>query len=268
MKFSVLMSLYEKEQPEFLRQALDSLWTQTRPADEIILVYDGFIPDELDKIVQGFRSKMPIQVFRLPENVGLGKALNFGINYCSYEYIFRMDTDDIAVSHRFSLQCEYLDKNPDVALLGGQIAEFETLPENPTTTRSVPISLPEIQKYAKKRNPFNHMTVAYKKSAVKNAGGYQHHWVMEDYNLWLRLLANGEKLDNLPEILVYARTGAGMLARRHGWKYVQSEWQLCRLKYQLHIQAALPALFWFVVRSLPRLLPMGVMRWIYVRLRR
>ncbi len=268
MKFSVLISLYYREKPEFLRECLNSLRDQTRPADEIVMVFDGKITDELEQVVDEFKQYLPIQIFRLPENVGLGKALNYGIQHCSYEYIFRMDSDDIASPNRFELQAQYLIEHPEIALLGGQIAEFHTDPNQAHDTRIVPQSHAEIVAFAKKRNPFNHMSVAYKKSAVQQAGGYQHHAFMEDYNLWLRMLAQGAQTANLPNILVYARTnGNAMLQRRRGRDYIHSEWQLYQLKRQLNIQSALSAKAVFVMRALPRLLPSTLLKNVYHSLR-
>ena len=268
MKFSVLMSLYTQEQPEFLHQSLASLQAQTQLADEIIMVFDGAISTELETVVQNFQTVLPIHILRLPENVGLGNALNFGIKHCSHEWVFRMDTDDVALPTRFAEQCAFIAQNPHISLFGGQIVEFTTLPEHAHATRITPLTLPEIISYAKKRNPFNHMTIAYQKSVVQKAGGYQHHQFMEDYNLWLRMLANGVQAVNLPSILVQARTGTAMLARRRGVAYVRSEWKLAYLKWQLNFQAALPALLWFIVRSVPRILPDWGIKWIYTQLRR
>jgi hypothetical protein len=263
MKFSVLMSLYCGEHPENLRECLHSLSVQTQAADEIILVFDGAISLELEQVIAEYVPKLPIHIFRLPENVGLGKALNFGLNHCSHDWIFRMDTDDIAVPTRFALQCAFIQTHPNIQLFGGQITEFVTQPEQCHAIRSVPTSLLDIISFAKKRNPFNHMTIAYQKKAVQNVGGYQHHLYMEDYNLWLRMLAAGVQAANLPDILVSVRTGDAMLSRRHGWTYVQSEWQLFRLKRQLDFQAALPAFAYFLLRSLPRILPETLLRLIY-----
>ena len=111
------------------------------------------------------------------------------------------------------------------------------------------------------------MTVAYKKTAVQQAGGYQHHLYMEDYNLWLRMLAQGATAANLPQTLVHARTGNAMLQRRRGRAYIKSEWQLMRLKHRLRFQAALPALAIFLLRSLPRLLPAKWLGKVYAKLR-
>lgn len=268
MKFSVLMSLYHAEKPEFLRACLQSLQNQTRPADETVIVFDGEIPPELEQIVGDFQAALNVKIVRLPENVGLGKALNFGINHCFHEQIFRMDSDDIALPHRFERQCDFWQKHPEIALLGTQIAEFDTLPEQPHATRTVPQNHAQIVEFAQQRNPFNHMTVAYKKSAVLAVGGYQHHVFMEDYNLWLRMLAHGFQAANLPETLVLARAGNAMLQRRHGWRYVCSEWQLCCLKRALRVQNSVSALYCFVLRSVPRLLPMSCLQKIYSLMRK
>ena len=125
-----------------------------------------------------------------------------------------------------------------------------------------------IRRFARRRNPFNHMTVAYRKQAVLAAGGYHHHLYMEDYNLWLRMLAAGARAANLPETLVLARTGAAMLRRRRGRAYVASEWRLYRLKRSLRIQPALPALYYFSVRALSRLLPSSLLSYLYSLTRR
>ena len=178
-----------------------------------------------------------------------------------------MDTDDICLPQRFAQQCAHILAHPDLDLLGGQIAEFEHQPQQQQHSRQVPLSHDEICHFARRRNPFNHMAVAYRKTAVAAAGGYRHHLYMEDYNLWLRMLAAGARSANLPHILVLARTGQAMLLRRRGRVYVASEWQLARLKHRLHFQAALPALYYFVLRALPRLLPAGLLGAVYRILR-
>lgn len=268
MKFSVLMSLYHAEKPAFLQECLHSLQAQTHPADEIIIVFDGDVSPELNAVVQNFQAALNIKIVRLPENVGLGKALNIGLTHCYHEIIFRMDTDDIADPNRFALQHDYLTAHPEIGLLGAQIAEFDVQPEHTNATRMVPLSHSQIIEFSKKRNPFNHMTVVYRKSAVEQAGSYQHHVFMEDYHLWLRMLAQGVQAANLPDTLVWARTGTAMIARRRGWRYVRSEWQLCRLKYRLRVQSAPTALYYFVLRSLPRLLPNACLQKIYSFIRK
>lgn len=266
MQFSVLMSLYSRENPEYLRQCLQSLVVQTRPADQIVLVYDGDVGEELEAVVAEF-TQLPLHIVRLPENVGLGHALNAGLAQCDYDWVFRMDSDDVCVPERFAKQCELIQKNPEIKLFGGQIAEYDTELKQQTGLRQVPLNDADIRQFVQKRNPFNHMTIAYRKSIVEAVGAYQHHLYMEDYNLWLRILANGVQTANLPEVLVKARTGENMLARRRGIDYIRSEWQLFQLKHRLHLQKPLSAGYLFIIRSLTRLLPVSWLQHIYQSLR-
>ncbi|MCO6525825.1 glycosyltransferase [Snodgrassella sp.] len=265
--FSVLLSLYAQEQPDWLSTCLDSLCTQSIQPEEIIIVLDGSIGTELHHVLSHYQTRLPLQIIPLPQHVGLGNALNIGLQHCQHEWIMRMDTDDICAPERFAHQWAYIQQHPQIALFSGQIAEFSTTPEHTSAVRQVPLSDSAIRHYAQWRNPINHMAAAYRKSAVQAVGGYQHHQWMEDYNLWLRLLAAGFPAANLPEILVYARAGHNMHARRRGLRYLSSEWQLLRLKRRLHSQPLLPALSCFVLRSSSRLLPANLLGNIYQHLR-
>lgn len=269
MKFSVLMSLYIKENPLFLVECFTSLVNQTYPADEIVLVLDGMITPELEQVIEQFQPKLPLKLVPLAQNVGLGKALNEGINQCSNEWLFRMDTDDICYPERFAKQVEFIEKNPDVVLFSTHIAEFDKDPQHILSIREVPISFEEIVRFNKMRSPFNHMTVAYKKSVLHEVGGYQHHLFLEDYNLWNRVIAGGYKVGNLPDVLLYARTnGDAMIGRRRGWGYAKSEWKLFKLKYRLKIQGLCAGLITFLMRTVPRLLPVSVLKFIYKHMRK
>lgn len=269
MKFSVLMSLYYHEQPKYLSECFDGLAIQTVPADEIVLVFDGLLTPELEKVVEDYQNILPLKIIRLSENVGLGRALNHGLEYCTYEWVFRMDTDDVCIPNRFKKQCDFIMQNSEISLLGGQIAEFQCNLNELKNIRRVPEIDHEIRIFAKKRNPFNHMTVAFRKSIIQSIGGYYHHLYMEDYNLWLRLLSQNVIVANLPDILVYVRIGEknNMLKRRRGIYYINSEWKLYNLKRKLKIQNELSALFLLVIRTLPRLFPLIINKFIYKKLR-
>ncbi|QIM67806.1 amylovoran biosynthesis protein AmsE [Mannheimia granulomatis] len=247
---------------------LDSLASQTLPASEIVVVFDGRIPEDLEKIVQKFVEKLPLVVVRLPQNIGLGRALNEGLKHCSNEWVLRMDTDDICLSERFEKQVAFIRNNPDVVLFSGQVEEFDETMSNSLGIKRVPVSCEEIYSSALLRNPFNHMTVAYKKSVIERVGGYQHHLYMEDYNLWLRVIAERYQVSNLPEILVKVRSGAAMYARRKGLDYIKSEYQLAKLKKDLKLQSAGAATICFIIRALPRLLPKSLLGKVYKKLRK
>ncbi|MFS9770203.1 glycosyltransferase [Enterobacter chuandaensis] len=223
MKVSVLLSLYIKESPLFLNLCLDSLFKQSHLPDEVVIVLDGPITQELNKCVNNWSNKLPIKTVPLEKNVGLGEALNIGLRSCSHNLVFRMDTDDICHKDRFLKQLAYLDSHPEVGLLSSTVGEFKHSVDDVYAYRKLPLSHQEIIKFAKKRSPFNHMAVVFKRDLVLAAGGYQHEYLYEDYALWVRMIQNGVYTANLPETLVFARTGNGMAARRSGLKYAKSE---------------------------------------------
>lgn len=262
------MSLYSKEKADYLSASLESLQKQTRLANEIVLVFDGEVSENLETVVQNFSKKLPLVVVRLPQNVGLGRALNEGLKHCSNEWVLRMDTDDICLPDRFEKQIAFIQENPDVVLFSSQVEEFDETMSYSFGTKRVPVSCEEIYSSALLRNPFNHMAVAYKKSVIEQVGGYQHHLYMEDYNLWLRVIAQRYKVYNLPEILVKVRSGTAMYARRKGLDYIKSELQLARLKTHLKLQSVSTATIYFIMRALPRLLPKSLLGKLYKQLRK
>lgn len=271
MNFSVLLSLYYKEKPEYFEKCFESIWdNQCLKPNEIVLVLDGPIGEELNTCVQTWQSKISdyLKVVALPQNVGLGKALNEGLKQCSNEWVFRMDTDDICTPDRFSKQVAFIKENPDVVLFGGQILEFDKNVNDANKLKPVPEEYSDILTFSKKRNPFNHMTVAYKKSIILSLHGYQHHLFMEDYNLWLRVISKGYEVANLSQVLVYARVGNGMHARRRGSEYIKSEKQLLNLKMALKTQSLISAYVTFILRSFFRFLPSNLLGFVYNNLLR
>ena len=268
MNFSVLLSLYRKEKPKFLKECLESLKVQSLQASEIVMVFDGVVTHELEEMVMQYTSILPIKIIRLPKNVGLGKALNEGLKHCSYNWIFRMDTDDICLPKRFEKQVEFIKQNSDVVLFSGHIAEFSDDKTIITGYRKVPIGDKNIRKYALLRSPFNHMTVAFRKDIIEAVGGYQHHLFLEDYNLWLRVIAQEYEVGNIDEVLLLARAGSNMVARRRGMNYIKGEWKLFNLKRKLKLQNIFSGFFIFLLRVIPRMLPTGILKALYKYLRK
>lgn len=221
--FSVLMSIYYKEDPKALQLCLDSiLKNQTVVPNEIVLVKDGPLTKELDKIIDTYDKKYPkiFHIIPLKQNGGLGSALQLGLTKCKNEIVMRMDTDDICVNNRFALQLQYMEKHPEVSIVGGYIGEFQFDPSEELRVKAMPCTFEEVKKYAKFRNPLNHMTVCFRKSDILEVGNYQPVDYLEDHYLWARLLANGKKIENIPEVLVYARIGNGFEERRGSKKYI------------------------------------------------
>lgn len=266
MNFSVLISVYYKENPDFLFECFNSIWVDQKiKPNEIILVKDGLLTFELDETIEIWKKILGniLKVISLDQNVGLGMALNEGLKYCGSDWVFRMDADDICASDRFEKQVKFIRQNPDVVLFGGQIIEFNKKIGDLNIIKETPTDYQSIKQYAQKRCPFNHMTVAYKKDIILSLGGYRHHFFMEDYNLWLRVIGAGFQVANLPDVLVYARIGNDMHARRRGWQYIQSEKQLLYLKLDLKNQNFLSAFLIFLARSVFRLLPICYLKKFY-----
>lgn len=209
--FSVLMSVYNKDDPSALSMSLESIYTtQTRKPDEIVIVFDGPLAEELLQVLDTFRDgkKDIVKFFPQEFNRGLGEALRIGSEQCTGDYIFRMDADDISAPHRFEKQIAYLETHPEIDVLGTDILEFRcSLDEQNKRIRSCPAEHNDIVRMAKKRNPMNHMTVCIKRSALEKSGGYQPLPLMEDYYLWVRMIAAGCRFANINETLVYARLG-------------------------------------------------------------
>ena len=266
-KFSVLLSVYKKEKPEYLQAALASIAGQTLPPDEIVIAEDGLLTKELYAVLDSFQKEQGEKVKRLPfaENRGLGLALRDGVQACSHEYIARMDTDDIALPERFARQMDYVAEHPGTALLGTWIKEFSEAPERPESVTRLPCTQEEIIKYARKRNPFRHMTVVFKKSAVIGSGNYRDFPYFEDYDLWVRLLQSGCQCANIPEYLVNVRADREMFARRGGWQYLKWELRFQRGLLRSGFISWQQFLANVMSRSIVRLLPNGVRKIIYER---
>ena len=228
MQFSVLMSVYKKEKPEYLKRAIESVINQTLQPSEIVIVKDGKLTDELDKVLDlfSFRYLDLFKVISIPEHVGLGKALAKGVLNCSYEIIVRMDSDDISHPERFEKQISFLAEHPEIDVVGSWITEFDGDEDNICVSRETPITHDEIKKFARKRSPMNHMTVIFRKKAVLDAGNYMPLLWFEDYYLWVRMLLKGAKFANLPYYLVNVRAGKDMIIRRRGIKYALNEVKL------------------------------------------
>lgn len=214
--FSVLMSVYNKENPKFLAECLDSiLVNQTCLPTEVVMVKDGLLTDDLEKVIEAYQQRFSyLKTVTVEGGRGLYHALNMGLQSCSNEWIVRMDTDDVAYPTRFEQQFDYLKQHTNIDVLGSSITEFNTTIGEYNGAKLMPEKHEDIVKMSQLRNPINHMTVVYRKSDVLKLGGYIKAPYMEDYYLWVRMLAAGFMFANIPSPLVYARIGNGMYKRR------------------------------------------------------
>lgn len=269
INFSVLLSVYSKEQPVFLEQSLSSILNQTLIPAEIVLVKDGPLTRELDYVVKRYQDEAPIiKVIQLPQNQGLGKALNEGLKHCSHELVARMDTDDIAKPNRFERQMQVFEEHPEVDIVSAWIEEFEDEVDNVVSIRKLPETHAELYSYAKLRCPINHPVAMFKKSAVLAAGSYQHFPLFEDYYLWVRMLMNGAKFYNIQESLLYFRFSPDMFKRRGGWKYAKDELRFQKMLYERGFISRKEFVKNSFIRFTARVIPNKLRAWVYKKLLR
>ena len=225
LKFSVIMSVYKNDNPIFFDRSLESITaSQTLLPNEIVIVVDGPIGDQLNKVLVKYTLLYDFfKIIRLEINGGLGNALKIAIEYASHELIARMDSDDISLPSRFEQQINFFRENNNIDIIGGDITEFIDIEENIISKRAVPKLNNDIKEYIKKRCPFNHVSVMYKKSAVIKAGGYKDLFWNEDYYLWIRMMESSANMGNTGTVLVNVRVGKDMYKRRGGKKYFISE---------------------------------------------
>jgi len=231
MKLSVLMSVYEKENPRYFQESLKSLSLQTRKADNVVLVEDGLITKIISDIIEDYRLILNIISVKLKENSGLAVALNEGLRFCDGDIVIRMDSDDIAHSNRFERQVLYMNNNPHISVSSAYIEEIDER-ENVIGKRILPLEHEEILKFAKKRNPISHPCSVFRKKDVLSVGGYPSFRKSQDYALWSLMMVKGYKFGNINEVLLTMRTGTAFLHRR-GLGYLKYEIEL--LRYQRHI---------------------------------
>lgn len=231
MKFSVLIAVYDKEKPDYLRQSLESIFNQTMPPEEVVLVEDGPLTDALTETISDFRQRFPqLKIVAMPKNVGLGLALREGIQHCSYDLVARMDSDDMAKPQRFETQLAFMETHLEIDVLGTWVDEFTDDPQQPLSIRKVPEQHEELMKFSRYRNPMNHPTVMFRKAAVMEAGNYQHCELFEDYDLWARMIQQGYRFHNLPVSLLWFRLTDQPFSQRGGFGYIAKE-----LHFQRHL---------------------------------
>lgn len=269
MKFSLLMSVYKYDNAEFFEQALQSIQANSVIPVNFVLICDGHLTDELNRVIDDYREQLPINVIRLPINVGLGRALEIGVKHCNYEWIARFDADDICSPSRFASQVAFIEKHSSFDVVGGQILEFDNDPNDiDVRKKQVPTDHCHIYNYAKLRNPINHMTVMFKKSAVLKAGNYQHAPLYEDYDLWVRMLMKGYKFANINEVLVYTRAGDKMYQRRGGLSYARQEIVIQYSFYKLGFLSSLQLIINLILRIPVRLVSSNIRKFVYSKLLR
>jgi glycosyltransferase involved in cell wall biosynthesis len=263
--FSVLLPVYIKENRQNFRMAMESiLVSQTIKPNQVVVVQDGPINPEVYVELTSWISKYPdvVDTVRLEKNLGLGLALQRGLELCRNEITFRMDSDDISEPERFKTQMRYLGEQK-IDVVGSSVLEFDVEPSKVTGIREVPVTNEEIKRISRWRNPMNHPSVGFRRSKVLASGGYIHMPGFEDYYLWLRMLRDDIVFANCSEPLVKMRGGLGQASRRSGFSYYQMESKFFSQAARDHCISNRIALFHMFLKLPIRLLPPRTMIEIY-----
>ena len=269
MECSVLMSVYGKEKAEYLREALESIFAQTLKPSEIVLIKDGLLTDELEEVIDDAKKRYTnLRIWQFDQNVQLGRALAKGVELCSCDLIARMDTDDIAEKNRLQVQCEYMMANPKVDVCGGFIEEFQDDDKTNLRMKKMPVTESDILRYSRYRNPMNHMTIMFRKQAVLDAGNYRHFPFLEDYDLWMRMLAGKKHLINLAQVLVKVRVNDNMYARRGGFRYCKQYFRLRNNQRKLRLLSGREYIVACVLTIGITLIPVNLRRKVYQKILR
>lgn len=216
-KYSVLMSVYAKDHPDYLRLAIESMLNQTVKPEQYVIVEDGPLTVELNEVIDGYKETQSelFTVVKISQNKGLSNALNVGLKECRNELIARMDADDISLPKRCEKELSFFRQYLQLDICGCNIAEFYDNPDEIQAYRIVPAKYEDIKKFLRKRTPFNHPTVMYKKSRVLESGGYSTDILRkQDYDLFSRMITNGSYVRNVEEVLFLFRANENNYARR------------------------------------------------------
>lgn len=260
---SVLMSVYYKDNPDFLDKALDSLKKQTLPAEKVILICDGTIPEELTKVINKWSDLLPIELHGYEINQGLAHALNYGLEFVQTEYIARMDSDDMCYPERFEKQMNLFKNNPELEICGTGLTEFyiNKKGEQYTRERYYSEEITETSKSLYKGTPLGHPTVMMTTKLLHDYRYAEDTNMNEDIDLWFRLIRDKHRIMNIREPLLNFRITDGTFKRRSIHKALK-EYSIYR-KNLIHLFGIRKELIYPFVRLMTRFLPSWMNKKLY-----
>ena len=244
--YSVLTTVYKNDNPLYLKNSIDSMLNQTIVTDDYVVVADGPLSQELEEVISSYSTKYNIfHIVRLEENSGLGIALRTGLLECKNELIARLDSDDISVPERCEIQLKAFEEDPELAIVGSDMYEFDDTPDVVKDIKRMPTTTKQIYSYGKRRNPFNHSSVMYKKSVVLAVGNYSTMRRSQDIELWSKIIYKGYKTKNINQPLIYFRTdGAQRIRRKRKWSNVKSDLKIFKQNYKMGYASLFD--YWYV----------------------
>jgi glycosyltransferase involved in cell wall biosynthesis len=226
MTVSALMSTHAGETAANLAESLESIYAQTVPLDQIVLVLDGRVDPDQEEIIARFGRDARIAdqtLVRLEQNIGLARAMNAGLERCIGAYTMRADSDDLCHPQRLELQLAYAGGHPETDVVASWIAEF-TSDGRPDQLKVSPVYHDAVTRALRWRNVLAHPSVFIRTETLRRVGGYRPEYgLLEDYDLFVRLVLSGAQFHVIPKILVRMRSGIEQRRRRGGLRYCMNE---------------------------------------------
>ncbi|MFM5622908.1 glycosyltransferase [Aeromonas veronii] len=225
-RVAVIMSVYKSDTVMFLRQAIDSIIGQTYIHVDIFIQVDGLVSLELELLLSNYAHNERVFVFFHKENRGLATRLNNSIDNVLkigiYNFIARMDADDVSAPNRIATQVNFLKKNPTIDVVGSDVIEIDR-DGNHVFYKKMDSSHEVILKKIIKKCPFNHPSVLFRTSLFDEGLRYKDSLMnTQDYYLWVDLIAAGKKFSNINKPLLYFRIDENFHSRR-GWQKAMNE---------------------------------------------
>ena len=268
LKYSVLTTLYKNDDPTFLTQSIESMLGQSVPTNDYVIVADGPLTAELDSILNTYAEKYSFfHIVRLRENGGLGVALRHGVEECKNELIARLDSDDISLANRCELQLKEFEEDPELAIVGSDMYEFDETPSRIKDIKRMPATAEQIYRYGRRRNPFNHSSVMYRKSVIQAVGNYSKRRRSQDIELWAKVIYAGYRCKNIGKPLIYFRTdGMNRIMRKKKWSNVKSDLSVYKANYRMGYSSILDYLYICIYQIAFYLMPDKMANYLYMKL--
>lgn len=257
LKYSLLISVYKGEKSEYLDECLASIFAQSYPSDDVVLICDGELTQSLNNVIEKYVNNYGkiFNVVRLEKNIGTGGAANIGLNACKHSLIIKTDSDDISRVDRCSKQISMFEADSSLSMAGGFIQEFDSDTKENIAIKEVPLNHNEIYKYAKRRNPINNPTIAIKKADALEIGGYSEDKRCEDYDFVCRMLMAGKKAANTSDVLLDYRVTSGNYNRRKNWRntkaFIGVRWRNFRSGFSNFFDFLTPCIMQLIIFILP-----------------
>lgn len=229
-KIAIILPVYKKDRVEYLSKSVESILYQTYKNIHLYIGVDGPVGDDLKGTLQLLEQQNAVSIVWFEENRGLACVLNDLLDIClkeGYEYIARMDADDISMTDRLEKQMAYLKAHPEIDVVGGAINEIDEEGKNRGKKIVYPAGPVECREFFSKRNPHAHPAVLFRKSFFDKLQGKKYrpeYRQNQDTMLWFDGMMAGTQHANIPDVVLNFRmTNAMFKKRRNGWTFAKKQ---------------------------------------------